>query len=59
MAEYSMQDKLILNRTAALCREYRFYRIPPGHCSNCRPAPGNRETLHLRTQADYQFAHCQ
>ena len=25
MAEYSMQDKLILNRTAALCREYRFY----------------------------------
>ena len=25
MADYSMQDKLILNRTAALCREYRFY----------------------------------
>ena len=25
MAEYSIQDKLILNRTAALCREYRFY----------------------------------
>ena len=25
MAEYSMQDKLILNRTAALCRDCLLY----------------------------------